>query len=72
MRFPRNVSSDSNLVARWEYKPGSEVYLVWSQGGTPNVATDLDPPLNSSLFDNAFGGQPCHIFLVKLTYRFLK
>ena len=45
---------------------------MWSQGGTPNVATDLDPPLNSSLFDNAFGGQPCHIFLVKLTYRFLK
>ena len=66
------VQFRSNLVARWKYKPGSEVYLVWSQGSTPDVATDLDTPLGGSLFDNAFGGQPRHIFLVKLTYRFLK
>ena len=24
----------SNLVARWEYKPGSSLYVVWSQGRT--------------------------------------
>jgi hypothetical protein len=24
----------SNLVYRWEYKPGSVLYLVWSQGRT--------------------------------------
>ncbi len=24
----------SNLVARWEYIPGSSIYLVWSQGRT--------------------------------------
>lgn len=66
------VQFRSNLVARWEYKPGSEVYLVWSQGSTPDVASDLDTPLNGSLFDKAFGGQPRNIFLVKLTYRFLK
>ncbi len=66
------VQFRSNLVARWEYKPGSEVYLVWSQGSTPDVATDLDSPLNSSLFDNVFAQQSRNIFLVKLTYRFLK
>ena len=66
------VQFRSNLVARWEYKPGSELYLVWSQGSTPDVAYDLDSPINSSLFDNVFGGQPRNIFLVKMTYRFLK
>ncbi len=66
------VQFRSNLVARWEYKPGSELYLVWSQGSTPDVATDLDSPLNRSLFDNVFAQQARNIFLVKLTYRFLK
>ena len=26
------VSFNSNLVVRWEYIPGSEIFLVWSQG----------------------------------------
>ena len=28
------VQFRSNLVLRWEYIPGSEIYLVWSQGVT--------------------------------------
>lgn len=28
------VQFRSNLVVRWEYVPGSEVFLVWSQGAT--------------------------------------
>ncbi|MBP6826361.1 MAG: carbohydrate binding family 9 domain-containing protein [Saprospiraceae bacterium] len=61
----------SNLVVRWEYVPGSEVYLVWSQGNVPNANADTGTPLVRSLFDNAFGQQPQNIFLVKFTYRFL-
>jgi len=61
----------SNLVVRWEYIPGSEVFLVWSQGSTPDAYKDLDTPLVQSLFDNAFGQKPQNIFLVKFTYRFL-
>ncbi|MEO1626115.1 MAG: DUF5916 domain-containing protein, partial [Bacteroidota bacterium] len=30
----RQVDFRSNLVLRWEYIPGSELYLVWSQGNT--------------------------------------
>lgn len=60
----------SNLVARWEYIPGSEIFLVWSQGitnsGNPEEA------LFSSLTDNLFDQQPHNIFLVKATYRFLR
>ena len=60
----------SNLVARWEYIPGSEIFLVWSQGIT-NFG-DPSEPLISSLSDNVFSEKAHNIFLVKLTYRFLK
>ncbi len=58
----------SNLVIRWEYRPGSTLYLVWSQNrnhyvneGRFNFSDNLN-----DLFD-----QKGHdIFLVKLSYRF--
>ena len=64
------VQFRSNLIARWEYRPGSELYLVWSQGNTPDAATDLNTPLANSLWDNAFADQSRHSFLIKATYRF--
>jgi hypothetical protein len=66
------VQFRSNLVARWEYKRGSELYLVWSQGNTPDAFDDLNTPVFNSLFDNAFSGQARNIFLFKWTYRFLR
>jgi hypothetical protein len=62
----------SNLVMRWEYVPGSEVFLVWSQGVLPDAYGDFGTPLFRSLFDNVFDAQPHNIFLVKLSYRFVK
>jgi len=60
----------SNLVARWEYIPGSELFLVWSQGLTNsgNPSDNLFP----SLVDNVFDNKADNIFLMKLTYRFIK
>ena len=66
------VQFRSNLVLRWEYIAGSEIFLVWSQGATPDVAGDINTPLSKSLFDNAFGQEARNIWLVKMTYRFLK
>ncbi len=67
------VQFRSNLVVRWEYKRGSELYLVWSQGNSPDALEDLSTPIFSSLFDNAFAGDAGrNIFLIKWTYRFLK
>ncbi|OQP58771.1 DUF5916 domain-containing protein [Niastella populi] len=69
------VQFRSNFVVRWEYKPGSEIYLVWSQSNTPDASADLrnDVAIPKSLFDNAFDNQAArNIFLVKMTYRFLK
>ncbi len=63
------VQFRSNLVARWEYKPGSELFLVWSQGIEGGAATE------DSLFDAAdsqiLGQQIRNTFLVKWTYRFV-
>ncbi len=58
----------SNLVYRWEYRPGSELYLVWSQG-----LTDTSLPgsrLISSLRRQVFSRTLESTFLIKLTYRF--
>ncbi|MCL6296709.1 DUF5916 domain-containing protein [Jejuia spongiicola] len=58
----------SNLVVRYEYKPGSEIFLVWSQG-----VTDFGRPTGSlsRSFDNQiFNKQPNNTFLIKVTYRF--
>ena len=63
------VQFRSNLVIRWEYVPGSEIFLVWSQ----DVSTNGDPAqgLLPSLGDRIFGQKPQNIFLLKATYRFI-
>lgn len=63
------VQFRSNLVLRWEYIPGSELYLVWSQG----IAQPGNPrdKLFTALDRNILGAQPRNIFLIKATYRFV-
>ncbi|MCW8980203.1 MAG: DUF5916 domain-containing protein [Altibacter sp.] len=63
------VQFRSNLVVRWEYIPGSEIFLVWSQG-----ITGLGDPDNrfSTIIDNQIlQQQPQNTFLIKATYRFV-
>lgn len=62
----------SNLVLRWEYVAGSEIFLVWSQGIVPNAFNDLNTPILSSLFENVFDQKPHSIFLIKFSYRYLR
>lgn len=61
----------SNLVIRWEYNPGSSLYIVWSQmrsgsNGTGNM--DLFNDIGD-LFDSG-DNKPHNVFLVKLSFRF--
>ncbi|MEL6560053.1 MAG: DUF5916 domain-containing protein [Bacteroidota bacterium] len=58
----------SNLVARWEYIPGSELFLVWSQD--VSQSGDVTQGLFRNLEDNILNQQPRNIFLIKATYRF--
>jgi len=58
----------SNLVIRWEFRPGSIVYLVWSQNRQSDVGDgsfNLDRDVRNLVDD-----KPENIFLVKLSYRF--
>jgi len=63
------VQFRSNLVVRWEYIPGSEIFLVWSQGN----AGSQDPKrrLFRSLDNQIFGEKGENTFLIKATYRFM-
>ncbi|WP_106791958.1 DUF5916 domain-containing protein [Aquimarina sp. Aq78] len=63
------VQFRSNLVLRWEYIPGSEIFLVWSQGvtGDGNATDDLFKSLDNQILNQ----QPENTFLIKATYRFV-
>ena len=63
------VQFRSNLVVRWEYIPGSEIYLVWSQGvtGFGDSKETLTRNLNNQILDK----KPDNTFLIKATYRFM-
>ncbi|WP_024772310.1 DUF5916 domain-containing protein [Aquimarina macrocephali] len=63
------VQFRSNLVLRWEYIPGSEIFLVWSQGvtGDGNASDDLFKSLDNQILNQ----QPENTFLIKATYRFV-
>ncbi len=56
----------SNTVMRWEYRPGSTLFLVWAQGrelsGQPN-----DFSFGRNLRD-VFDTHPANTFLVKVSY----
>lgn len=61
----------SNLVVRWEYNPGSTVFLVWSQ--TRSYFTDsgrMDFFNNLGDLFNKGKNVPHNVFLIKLSYRF--
>lgn len=69
----------SNMVLRWEYNPGSTIFLVWSHGR--NFADELNPlsPFGESPYDRPIGTQindtfdilPNNSVLLKVSYTFL-
>tara|TARA_B100000809_G_scaffold266915_1_gene332931 strand:- start:6953 stop:9646 length:2694 start_codon:yes stop_codon:yes gene_type:complete len=63
------VQFRSNLVLRWEYIPGSEVFFVWSQGvtGFGDALNDFNTILDNQLLSQS----PQNTFLIKATYRFM-
>ena len=59
----------SNLVLRWEYIPGSTLYLVWSHGRTGLRDIGEDFSLRQGM-KHLFQLPPHDVFLIKFTYRF--
>lgn len=58
----------SNMVLRWEYSPGSTLYLVWSQGRT-STATSGNFDYENDMKE-LFNDVPYNVFLVKFSYWF--
>lgn len=58
---------NSNTVLRWEYRPGSTVYFVWTQG---RQAYDNSPDTRgwTNTYPDLFRLRPNNTFLVKASY----
>ena len=60
---------NTNAVLRWEYRPGSAIFLVWQQGRFRDTgrASDYD---TAEDFDDLFALHPNNTFLIKASYWF--
>ncbi len=59
----------SNLVVRWEFRPASTIYLVWSQTRDYNDETGSFS-LDQNIVNLYTTDKPYNVFLLKFTYRF--
>jgi len=63
------VALNTSFIARWEYLPGSTLYLVWTRS-----RYERDRNLNnmdfSRDFDRLFSGDADNVFLIKVSYWF--
>jgi hypothetical protein len=60
------TSLRSNLVLRWEYRPGSTVFVVWQQGRETGGADGRFRL--GDVGSNIVGTRPNNVFLVKFNY----
>jgi hypothetical protein len=58
-----------NAIFRWEYRPGSALFLVWNHGRVNEEPTDGRFTFGKS-FSSLFEQEADNIFLAKLTYYF--
>ncbi len=56
----------SNAVVRWEYRPGSAIFLVWSQGR--EASSEYGDYEFSRDADRLFGSKATNVLLLKATY----
>ncbi|MGH7568184.1 MAG: DUF5916 domain-containing protein [Gemmatimonadales bacterium] len=64
----RTRSLQSNAVLRWEYRPGSTLFLVWTQHRGSFVPYDPAFSARRDLVDELLLDRPTNVFLVKLNY----
>ncbi|MBT7595419.1 MAG: carbohydrate binding family 9 domain-containing protein [Gemmatimonadetes bacterium] len=62
----RRRSLRSNLVLRWEYRPGSTLFLVWSQNRGDRSGRPRLRPLSN--LGNTFSDAGTNVLFVKATY----
>jgi hypothetical protein len=57
----------SNVVFRWEYQPGSTLFLVWNEGRQGYIGQEGDKGFRVDVRD-LFSLHPANTFLVKVSY----
>jgi hypothetical protein len=57
----------SNLIVRWEYRPGSTLYLVWTQGRDAFATAEGTETFRGDV-SNLFRLHPDNTFLIKASY----
>jgi hypothetical protein len=62
----------SNVVARWEYRPGSTLFAVWSQGRDAFTDEGTADFQAGREFRSLFGQRPDNTFLIKMSYWFAR
>ena len=68
----------SNFVTRWEYRPGSAIYFVWSHSRKKNDVMNPLAPWGDPLYEQSLCGQvsdifrifPKNSFMIKIDYAF--
>ncbi len=63
----RERSFRSTAVLRWEYRPGSTIFLVWSQTRYGSF-TDVNAGLVGDLRGATFRDRPTHVLQIKVNY----
>ncbi|HEX4573940.1 MAG TPA: DUF5916 domain-containing protein, partial [Gemmatimonadales bacterium] len=63
----RDRSLRSNAVLRWEYRPGSTLFVVWTQSRFAEVTDPTFAPMHY-LGHEVFGDRPTNVLLVKVNY----
>jgi len=70
--FPKRdfnfLDFQSNTIIRWEYRPGSTLFFVWTMGKQDYYDSYSSSTGND--INNLFDSHPHNIFLVKFSYRF--
>jgi len=69
----------SNAVLRWEYRPGSVLFVVWTHNRHADDTLNPLAPWGASPYNSEVGDQisqtfdmiPTNVFLIKLNYTFL-
>jgi uncharacterized protein DUF5916 len=60
------VALNSTFIMRWEYTPGSTLYLVWTRSGS-DITEDNQLNLGND-FDRLFSADSDNVFLIKTSY----
>ena len=68
LRDYNGAQFNSNAVLRWEYRPGSVLFLVWQQGRA-NATRDGRFAFDRDM-DNLFASRPDNTLLLKVSYWF--